>query len=159
VEAEPSPSTGVLVTAFRDPEATRLVTVAVNSSGNSIDQPFFVSGGRVGPAVPWVTSEEHALAEQAPIPVSDGSFSALLAPYSVTTFVSELSELRAESEPEPQPEGEQPIGRSAPELSDDTGCSCRAAGHDGPDSGALLALLALAAARARHRAARWGGRA
>jgi glucuronoarabinoxylan endo-1,4-beta-xylanase len=160
VEANPNPSTGVFVTAFRDVEATRLVIVAVNETTRTIEQRFGVGGGSIADAVPFTTSEELALVEQESLLVTDGAFTALLGGRSVTTFVSQLHDLAVEAEPEPSPTGgDPPPPRSPEELSDQTGCSCRAVGHDGPDSGSLLALLALAAARARHGVARRGARA
>jgi hypothetical protein len=70
-------------------------------------------------------------------------------------FDDGLFDLQTEPQPEPLTGGAV-AGRKPRELTDDSAGSCREAGRYGPNSGALLALLARAAARARHGAARSG---
>jgi O-glycosyl hydrolase len=65
-----------------------VVVVAINKSKALITVPIAVTGG-TAPAsfVPWVTSATDNLKSGSAVAVSDGSFTAELAPSTVTTFV------------------------------------------------------------------------
>ncbi|HEY3495314.1 MAG TPA: hypothetical protein VGK73_11535 [Polyangiaceae bacterium] len=74
----------------------------------------------------------------------------------VPSSLNDFIDLQSEAEPRPDPVAPDDAqhgrgGRAQPHRS---GGSCRAAGRQGPDTGSLLALLALANARARDGAAR-----
>lgn len=75
--------------------------------------------------------------------------------------VEDLLDLQSEADPKPDPfaPAPPPHRRAGPEQSDQNGRACRASGRQGPNTGSLLALLALAAARARDGAARLGASA
>lgn len=77
-----------LVAAFQSPSDGTTVIVAINSAASSTTLPIFV-GGTAWPAqvVPWVTSDSDNLASQPAIALSNATFTATLAPESVTTFV------------------------------------------------------------------------
>ncbi len=91
VAASANPQAGVLVSAFRDPDGSRVTIVAVNASPASLRQEFFFSsGGAPESLVPWITSEARALEAQGSVSVVAGAFSYDLEPYSVTTFAGEL---------------------------------------------------------------------
>ena len=93
VEATPAPATDLYVSAYKSSE--RVVVVAINDSNAAVSQTIKLTGelgGTVGSAVPWVTSDQLALAEQAPLAIdsADNSFEASLAPKSVTSFVVDV---------------------------------------------------------------------
>jgi hypothetical protein len=118
--------------------------LAIASSGDAV--PNGAAAGEPGGAVamPAVEIREH------------DDFPALLSARTVTNFFSILHEHQAEAEPKPDsvdPEPEE-TGRSNRGLSDHTGSSCRATSRNGPNSEALLALLALASSRTRDAVAR-----
>jgi glucuronoarabinoxylan endo-1,4-beta-xylanase len=79
---------GTLVAAFQSPSDGTTVIVAINSATSSTTLPVFVAG-TAWPAqvVPWVTSGTDNLASQPSIALSNATFTATLAPESVTTFV------------------------------------------------------------------------
>jgi hypothetical protein len=75
--------------------------------------------------------------------------------------VEDLLDLQSEADPKPDPvtPARAYLGRAGPEPSSQHGCARRASAHRGPNTGSLLALLALAAARARDGAPRLGASA
>ena len=88
VEATPEPAPNVLVTAFKGD--ARLVIVAVNANPNPANQTFLVRhqrGGKLGSAVPWVTSDSLSLTRENPVAIRGASFRYALPPRSVTSFV------------------------------------------------------------------------
>lgn len=87
VEATARPKSDVWVTAFTAPAPGPLVIVAVNRGTESIEQQFDITGASVTEMTPWITSADRALTADAPVPVTGNSFSTLLGPQSVTTFV------------------------------------------------------------------------
>jgi hypothetical protein len=107
---------------------------------------------------PVSAQRSDAGAVQARSSAADNVPAAILGDCGASMFGCDPYDLQTEPQPEPLNAGTV-AGRKYRELSDDSGSSCRTAGRHGPNSGALLALLARAAARARHDAARWGARA
>jgi glucuronoarabinoxylan endo-1,4-beta-xylanase len=140
VEATGSPLTHVLIAAFRDDPATRLVIVATNGLGTAHTQRFLLDGAELGSVSPWITSDELALEEQPAEPIVDGAFTFTLPARSVTTFVADLGEVY-----EPEPEPEQPWRVPPREVSNESGCSCEVAGRRQAANGALAAFLGLTA--------------
>jgi hypothetical protein len=85
---------------------------------------------------------------------SGAACATLLVPSGVVTFASELYEI---AEPQPEPlYDERGRAQRRRDSACGAGCSCRSAGRRAPNSGALLALLAQTAARARDGAAEHG---
>ena len=79
--------TGLLLSAYKGSDGT-VVVVAINKSTGSITVPISIAGG-TAPAscTPWVTSATANLASKTAVTVSGGSFSAVLASATVTSFV------------------------------------------------------------------------
>ena len=81
------PPSGVLVSAYRNPEDGTLAIVAINKNDSSTTVSLFLSDGAPCSMTPWVTSEADSIASKTDITVTDGRFSATLDGKSVTTFV------------------------------------------------------------------------
>jgi glucuronoarabinoxylan endo-1,4-beta-xylanase len=150
VEATASPQLNVFTSAFRDEAGTRVAIVAINANATDIAQRFVVAGGSVDAVIPWITSDELALAPQAQVELVDGAFDFVLPPSSVTTFSSDLSDLGA---PTPGDDEERPD--YVPPRSTETGCACRVPSGDKGTGAGWLALIALwVGSRARSRGSR-----
>ncbi len=80
---------GVLLSAFRDPEGSRKVLVAVNQSLNPREQPLELSAFDAAELRPIQTSAELALSELPAVAVSDGQVLLELPRRSVTTFIAD----------------------------------------------------------------------
>ncbi len=97
IGADKSPTSGVMVTAYKDPATGKFAIVAVNS--NAEDQAIqfeladFPAG--IGSVVPYRTSESafDNLRKLDDIAVTNDGFTAVLKANSVTTFVPKVSEL------------------------------------------------------------------
>jgi glucuronoarabinoxylan endo-1,4-beta-xylanase len=92
VHATAQPQRGIRMTAFRDPESTKLVVVVSNHLFDDKEQSFSIAGGGAGQLSRFVTTDDAPLAESDPISLSDGSFTATLPALSVTTLVGDLAE-------------------------------------------------------------------
>jgi glucuronoarabinoxylan endo-1,4-beta-xylanase len=80
---------GVLISAYKG-TGTALAIVAINTTGSAVNVPITISGGTASTMVtPWVTSATDNLASKTAIAVSGGSFTAMLAATTVTTFVGQ----------------------------------------------------------------------
>lgn len=90
VEATAQPQRGVRVTAFRNPESTRIVMVLSNHLFEEREQR--ISLADVNALTPFVTTDDAPLAEGAPLVPSDGAFSVTLPRLSVTTLVGDVGE-------------------------------------------------------------------
>jgi glucuronoarabinoxylan endo-1,4-beta-xylanase len=88
VDVSGSAPSGVLLSAFKNPNDGTVVVVAINPSTSAVNLPIFLSGSHATQATPWVTSASLNLAQQSPLAVTSSSFSATLSAQSVTTFVS-----------------------------------------------------------------------
>jgi glucuronoarabinoxylan endo-1,4-beta-xylanase len=91
VTATAQPQTYAFVTAFIDPATNQVAIVAINAAQYRLDQSFTIAGGGITEVTPWLTSADVALTAQAPLPVTNGTFSAMLPARSVTTFVGTAS--------------------------------------------------------------------
>lgn len=83
--SEPAP--GIYTSAYRDPNATRLLVVAINTAPAARRLHVAVLGTGLRSVTPYVTDATRNLAGQPAIAASPGGFDAVLAPSSVTTFV------------------------------------------------------------------------
>lgn len=81
---EPFP--GVLVTAFKEAAAERFVVVAVNDTEKNREMRFTLDGFSAEEIKPVRTSATEDLEELESIACSENGFTAMLAPFSVTTF-------------------------------------------------------------------------
>jgi O-glycosyl hydrolase len=88
VDATASPQSGVYVTAFENQSNGSFAIVAINSNGNSVSQPFSLSGVLASSVTPYITDANNNLASQSSVSVSSGSFTSTLTASSVTTFVA-----------------------------------------------------------------------
>ncbi|MGP8268486.1 MAG: InlB B-repeat-containing protein [Terracidiphilus sp.] len=88
IAATQTPQSGVHVTAFKNTSTGAFEIVAVNGNGNSVSQPFSLSGLTASSVTPYLTDPNNNLDAQSNIAVSNGAFSATLTADSVTTFVS-----------------------------------------------------------------------
>jgi O-glycosyl hydrolase len=146
VRATGAPQRDVLVTAFRNEPGDVLVVVAINFASNDIEQVFEIEEAELEGVVPWITSDDLALEEQAEEAVVEGSFRYALPARSVTTFVAGTANLG-----EPQ---EEPVAVPPRPVSNQTGCSCRLPLRRGGNPPAVAVFGAgLLALRARRRAA------
>lgn len=114
-----------LVSAYKDPVSGKFAIVAVNPTPSPVALTVNLAHFTAGSVTPWVTSETQSLAVQPPIPVGNSSFTAVLAPNSVATFVGTAS-----------------TTRSAPSASQIVNFSIRSAAGTG--SATLIAGLAVA---------------
>jgi glucuronoarabinoxylan endo-1,4-beta-xylanase len=79
--------TDVLLSAYKGSDGT-VVVVAINKSKAEASVPITVAGGTAPASMtPWVTSASDDLASKTAVPVSAGSFTAVLGATTVTTFV------------------------------------------------------------------------
>ena len=82
-------TTGVDVTAYKDPVTSKEVIVAVNSGTTSAVTVFRIQSGlTTANVIPYITSETKNCERQSEISFINGSFTYSLAPLSITTFVS-----------------------------------------------------------------------
>ncbi len=90
VAAEPASDGDVLTTAFRSDE--RVVIVAINNGQGAVSRSFSLAGavGEATAAVPWITSDNFSLEEQAPVAISGDTFDFSLPGRSVTSLVIDL---------------------------------------------------------------------
>jgi O-glycosyl hydrolase len=88
IDATASPQSGVYITAFENQSNGSFAIVAVNTNGNSVAQPFSLSGLSAGTVTPYITDANNNLAGQSTVPVSNSSFTSTLTASSVTTFVA-----------------------------------------------------------------------
>jgi len=77
-----------LVSSFKDPASSNFVIVAANASAFSVNQTFTLTNFPVvGPLRQWVTSGTESLGNHGgAITATNGTFSAVLPPLTVTTF-------------------------------------------------------------------------
>jgi glucuronoarabinoxylan endo-1,4-beta-xylanase len=84
----PLTTTGVDVTAYKDPVTSKEVIVAVNSGTTSSGTVFRLQSGLRNAAVtPYITSETKNCERQNSISLINGNFTYTLDPLSITTFV------------------------------------------------------------------------
>jgi glucuronoarabinoxylan endo-1,4-beta-xylanase len=79
--------TDVLLSAYKGPDGT-VVVVAINRGKADATVPIAIGGGDAPASMtPWVTSASDDLASKTALPVTTGSFTAMLPATTVTTFV------------------------------------------------------------------------
>ncbi len=77
----------VLLSAYTGPDHT-LVVVAINKGKSAATVPITIAGGDAPASLtPWVTSASDNLAAKTAVPVSNGTFTAMLGATTVSTFV------------------------------------------------------------------------
>jgi len=86
IDATSNATSGVYVTAFKDPVTNRFAIVAINRNPSSQALTFNLYGFSPSSVIPVLTDPDNNLAVQPSIPVSLGTFNAKLSPSSVTTF-------------------------------------------------------------------------
>ena len=86
IAATPSPSPGVLVSAYKDPSKGNFAIVAINQGSSNVALNVAFHGFTTPSVTPWVTSASLDLVQQAPLQAGS-AFSPTLAAHSVTTFV------------------------------------------------------------------------
>jgi glucuronoarabinoxylan endo-1,4-beta-xylanase len=82
-----TPTTGVLLSAYTNPDDGRVAIVAINNNVDAVPLSLFISGAAPCSLTPWVTSASASLGSKDAVPVSDGRASLVLDGQSVTTFV------------------------------------------------------------------------
>jgi glucuronoarabinoxylan endo-1,4-beta-xylanase len=87
VEVTGNSNSNVLISGYKGTDGT-VVVVAINKSNAAVTLPIAITGG-TAPAMmtPTVTSSSDNLVGKTAVPVTGGSFSAVLGAQSVTTFV------------------------------------------------------------------------
>jgi glucuronoarabinoxylan endo-1,4-beta-xylanase len=80
----------VQVSAYEDPVSANFAIVAINSDLNTITQTFNLTNvAGVSTVTPWITSSNLSLAAQAPVAVTNSSFTYALPAMSVVTFAGQ----------------------------------------------------------------------
>jgi glucuronoarabinoxylan endo-1,4-beta-xylanase len=77
------------ISAYKDPNTGKFAIVAINSIPVNYTQTFNLSGFNVATVTPWVTSDTLSLSNQAPVAVTNSTFSYPLPASSVVTFVGQ----------------------------------------------------------------------
>lgn len=84
-----SSNTTALISAYKNPASLDFVIVAANPSAWPVTQTFdLTSCPSVISLDRWVTSDTLSLASQAAVSITSGTFTAVLPPYTVTTYKS-----------------------------------------------------------------------
>jgi len=87
IDATANPTSGVYLTAFKDPSSSNFAIVAINQNSSPITENFSLSGfPSIASVTPTVTSEGANLADQTDVTVSGSAFSYALPATSVVTF-------------------------------------------------------------------------
>lgn len=86
ITASHNPSTGLLVTAFRNDSLQQLTIVAINESNSAVTQKFVFNGVTVPTITPWETSDAVKLTARTAVTAGSG-FSWTLPAKSVVSFV------------------------------------------------------------------------
>ncbi len=79
----------VLVSAYKDPVSAGFAIVVANTNAAATNQTFYFANNTAATVTPWITSASLSLAPQAPVPVTDSSFSYVIPGMSVVTFVGQ----------------------------------------------------------------------
>lgn len=77
----------LLVTAFQSAVRDEAAIVVVNKRSNDVTATFEIGSAIASSVTPWMTSRDHALAPQAALPVTNGTFTYVVPAESVVTFV------------------------------------------------------------------------
>jgi glucuronoarabinoxylan endo-1,4-beta-xylanase len=88
IDATHIPQSGVLVSAYKNPNSGSLVIVVINQNSWSTTQTFTLEGTTASTMTPWITSSNFNLAQQATVSLSDGSFTYTLPGASIVSFVA-----------------------------------------------------------------------
>lgn len=88
IENNTMPQGNVFQSAFRDSSSSKVVIVAINNSAAPIYQTFTVENGVMSSFTPYTTSQSMDCDKGNDIKAINGSFTAVLEPTSITTFVS-----------------------------------------------------------------------
>jgi glucuronoarabinoxylan endo-1,4-beta-xylanase len=84
-------SSGVLVSAYKNEAEKKLVVVVINENVNARDLELKLAGVNAVSAAPWRTSETENLVSLQTLQLADNTLKASLAPFSVTTFVVDVT--------------------------------------------------------------------
>ncbi|MGB7435961.1 MAG: hypothetical protein WBR26_00390 [Candidatus Acidiferrum sp.] len=102
IDATANPTSGVYVTAFKDPSSGNFAIVAINQNTSAVTENFSLSGfPSVSSVTPTVTSESANLADQTDVTVSGTVFSYSLPTTSVVTFHGASSSAASKTNPAP----------------------------------------------------------
>jgi len=102
IGATSNPASRIYVTAFKDPSSGNFAIVAVNENSSSTTLTFSLGGfPTVASVTPTLTSGSADLVDQAPVNISDASFSYSLPGTSVVTFHSTSSSVSTTKPPAP----------------------------------------------------------
>jgi len=86
-----NPSGGVTLSAYYGASAGKVVVVAINNNAVTTSQAVSFTGLNVTTVYPWVTDANNNLVQQTAVAVTNGTFTYLLNPSSVTSFVGAVS--------------------------------------------------------------------
>jgi glucuronoarabinoxylan endo-1,4-beta-xylanase len=87
IDATANPTSGVYVTAFKDPSSDNFAIVAINQNSSAVTVDFSLSGfPSVASVTPTVTSASDNLTDQTEVAVTGAAFSNSLPATSVVTF-------------------------------------------------------------------------
>jgi glucuronoarabinoxylan endo-1,4-beta-xylanase len=88
IDATANPQSGIYVSAYKNPAASELIIVAINTNSSGTSQTFSLSGtATYFTTTPYLTDVSNNLVAQTPVLLSGNSFTTTLGAQSVTTFV------------------------------------------------------------------------
>jgi glucuronoarabinoxylan endo-1,4-beta-xylanase len=90
VSTTPSPTTNVLLSAFKAPTGGQVAIVAINTGTSQATLPLSIDSGQFGTLTMYRTSASENIASVGTLP-GGATVNATLAPSSVTTFVTTVS--------------------------------------------------------------------
>lgn len=99
IDATAGPTSGVTMTAYRNPNKTKIVVVAINTNTSATSQAFSFSGATPVSVKPWITDESRSLGEEASQSINSNQFTYNLPSKSVTTLVFDLASTVVPKEP------------------------------------------------------------
>jgi glucuronoarabinoxylan endo-1,4-beta-xylanase len=82
---------GTLISAYKDGASGNFAIVAINTNSTSVTQLFNLTNFTAGFVTPWITDDTLSLSIQTAVPVTNASFSYVLPPQSVVTFVGQTN--------------------------------------------------------------------
>ncbi|GCE14605.1 glycoside hydrolase family 30 protein [Tengunoibacter tsumagoiensis] len=91
IDVTENPTSGVYLSAYKDPASSKVVVVAINQNGGDQALSLQTSDFQSSSLTPYVTSSTQNLAQQTPVTATGNTFAVTLPAQSVTTFVGDVS--------------------------------------------------------------------
>jgi|YelNatPaOPRAMG01_1025707.scaffolds.fasta_scaffold04410_5 glucuronoarabinoxylan endo-1,4-beta-xylanase len=88
IKCNSTPQRNLFVTAYKDPSSSKVVIVALNTGSSQIYQTFSITNGMMNSFSQYTTSANMNCVQGNNLTAANGSFTAVLEPSSITTFIS-----------------------------------------------------------------------